>query len=74
MLVGITLAGGEADRQRELDVGELRFRQIDFSRLGAFLEMVGGAAAGNRHETFGAWASVQAIANVAGFTPEFWRA
>src|SRR5271165_57650 len=37
LLLGIALAGGEADRQRALDVGELRFRQIDFSRLGAFL-------------------------------------
>ena len=33
MLLGIALTGGEADRQRALDLGELRLRQIDFSRL-----------------------------------------
>ena len=50
LLLGIALAGGEADGQSELDGGELLIGQFDLRRRGALLKMAGGARAGNGHD------------------------
>src|ERR1700722_20830238 len=50
LLLGVALARGVAERQRAFDLGELGVGQIDIRRGRAFLEVGGGASAGNGHD------------------------
>ena len=49
----IALAGGEAERQDALDLGELRGVEVEVRRGGAFLQMLGRSRAGNGDDVRG---------------------